>query len=238
MKMQLNEIKRMQKLAGILNENFDYENDEYRKNPSYYDKLKKDMDAEKAQMEKDKAAGKPVKSTSNMQTSYGDHHFMNMMEDDSQEVSPEKAASKVTKLANSLEKSPAINNIANKIIKDPKALKQLQAVLAQSGINPTELSENVDSSIVQKLALSMAKKAEDNPVNEEEGFDYGGAFWSGLVGGGTLAYYLASAGDVLTKHQELMGYSPSHMIETVGGAIAGAILAVVAKKVYDNVKRK
>jgi len=158
------------------------------------------------------------------------------LNEEDQEVSPEKAASEVTKIANSLEKSPVVDNIADKISKDPKALKQLQAVLSQSGINPTELSENVDSSIVQKLALSMAKKAEDNPVNEKEGLDIGGSFWAGLVGGGALAYYLASAGDVLTKTQIMLGQSPSHMVEAVLGAIAGAILAVVAKKVYDKSK--
>ena len=38
--MQLNEIKRMQKLAGILNENFDYEMDAYRKDPKFYMDLK------------------------------------------------------------------------------------------------------------------------------------------------------------------------------------------------------
>jgi hypothetical protein len=157
------------------------------------------------------------------------------LNEEEQEVSPEKAASQVTKVVNSLEKSPVVDNIADKISKDPKALKQLQAILSQSGINPSELSENIDSSIVQKLALTMAKKAEETPINEE-GFDAGGAFWSGLVGGGVLASYLASAGDVLTKTQIMLGQSPSHMVETVLGAIAGAILAVVAKKVYDKSK--
>jgi hypothetical protein len=157
------------------------------------------------------------------------------LNEEDQEVSPEKAASQVTKVVNSLEKSPVVDNIADKISKDPKALKQLQAILSQSGVNPSELSENIDSSIVQKLALTMAKKAEDNPINEE-GSDVGGSFWAGLVGGGTLAYYLASAGDVLTKTQIMLGQSPSHMVEAVLGAIAGAILAVVAKKVYDKSK--
>ena len=178
---QLNEIKRMQQLAGIISES--------------------------------------------------------QLNEEAQEVSPEKAASQVTKVVNSLEQSPVVNNIADKISKDPKALEQLQSILNQSGINPSELSENIDSSIVQKLALTMAKKAEQSPISEEEGgFDYGGAFWSGLVGGGVLASYLASAGDVLTKTQIMLGHAPSHMVETILGAIAGAILAVVAKIIYDKSK--
>jgi hypothetical protein len=40
MKVQLNEIKRMQKLAGILNENFDHEMDAYRNDPKFYMDLK------------------------------------------------------------------------------------------------------------------------------------------------------------------------------------------------------
>jgi hypothetical protein len=84
----------------------------------------------------------------------------------------------------------------------------------------------------------MANKAEklSETLYEEEGFDYGGAFWVGLVGGGALGHYIAKAGEVLTQHQIFMGYSPSHMGATVLGAIAGAVLAVIAKKVYDNNK--
>ena len=47
----------------LLNENFDYENDEYRKNPEYYDKLHQDMKKEKEAMAKKKAAGEEVMVT-------------------------------------------------------------------------------------------------------------------------------------------------------------------------------
>ena len=182
MKTQLNEVKRMQQLAGLIKESYINEED--------------------------------------------------------QEPTPEEAASKVSKIVGSLEKSSTIDKIASDIAKDPKAMKELEALLNQSGINPNQLSETMDNSIVQKLALTMAKKAEEKaeeaPVNEEEGFDYGGAFFSGFLGGGALAYKLASLSDVITPHMKLMGYSPSHMLETVAGAIVGAALAVIAKKIYDS----
>lgn len=178
MKTQLNEVKRMQQLAGLIKESYINEED--------------------------------------------------------QEPTPEEAASKVSKIVGSLEKSSTIDKIASDIAKDPKAMKELEALLNQSGINPNQLSEAMDNSIVQKLALSMAQKAEDAPVNEEEGFDYGGAFFGGFLGGGALAYKLASLSDVITPHMKLMGYSPSHMLETVAGAIVGAALAVIAKKIYDS----
>jgi hypothetical protein len=177
MKKQLNEVKRMQQLAGLIKESYINEED--------------------------------------------------------QEPTPEEAASKVSKIVGSLEKSSTIDKIVSDIEKDPKAMKELEALLNKSGINPNQLSETMDST-VQKLALTMAKKAEDTPINEEEGFDYGGAFFTGLFGGGALAYKLASLSDVITPHMKLMGYSPSHMVETVVGAIVGAALAVIAKKIYDS----
>jgi len=178
MKTQLNEIKRMQLLAGIINE------------------------------------------------AEGD-----------QNLSPEQAAAEASKIATKLDQSSVTDKIAADIAKDPKALQQLQSILKQSGINPDELSENIDPSSVQKLALIMAKKADQSSENisEEEGFDAGGALFTGLVGGGTLAHYLfrKETFDLIgqVQHSAAMG-------ETLLGAIAGALLAVVAKKVYDNIKNR
>ncbi len=155
---------------------------------------------------------------------------------EAEEVSPEQAAAQVTKTVDKLEQSPILDKIAADIAKDPKALKQLEDTLKKSGVNPASLSENINTSAVQKLALTMAKKAETMEENISEESNYGASLLTGLVGGGTLAIYMAKAGDVLTTHQKLMGYSPSHMVEGIIGAIAGAILAVVATKVYDKIK--
>ena len=155
---------------------------------------------------------------------------------EAEEVSPEQAAAQVTKTVDKLEQSPVLDKIAADIANNPKALQQLQGLLKQSGVNPASLSENIDPSAVQKLALTMAKKAETMGENISEESNYGASLLTGLVGGGTLAIYMAKAADVLTAHQKLMGYSPSHIVEGIIGAIAGAILAVVATKVYDKIK--
>jgi len=157
-------------------------------------------------------------------------------EEENKELSPEQAVQKAMPLVSKLENNPEINKIAADISKDPKALEQLKSILSKSGINPEQLSENLDNSIVQKLALTMAKKAENTPVNVEES-DYGGPVFLGFFGGGTLAYYMAKAGEVLTDYQKFMAFSPSHMSETLLGALAGVTLAIIAKLVYDKYKK-
>jgi len=184
MKQSINEIKRMQLLAGILNE---------------------------SQLNE---------------------------EQENKELSPEQAVQKAMPLVSKLENNPEIDKIAADISKDPKALEQLKSILSKSGINPEQLSENIDSSVVQKLALTMAKKAEDAPVNElEEESDYGGTVFLGFFGGSALGYYMAKAGEVLSDYDKFMGFSPSYMTETLIGAIAGVTLAVIANLVYDKYKK-
>jgi cell division protein FtsI/penicillin-binding protein 2 len=129
-----------------------------------------------------------------------------------------------------LETSPVIDKIVDQIIKNPKAKQELDKILKQYGVNPESLNEDIDSQ-VQKLALAMAKKAE----TLSEG-DYGAPLFAGLFGGGILAQIIARSNDVLTPMQQLLGQSPSHMTAAVIGMIAGAVLAVVGKKVYDKVK--
>ena len=153
-----------------------------------------------------------------------------------EEISPEQAAKEAINIADELESSPTIDKIAMDIAKDPKATKQLMDLLSKQGINPSSLNENVDDLAVQKLALAFAKKASQmsETISEEEGgYDYGSAFWLGLVGGGTLAHYLfrKETLDVvgLVQHSAAMG-------PTMAGAIAGALLLVVGKKVYDSIK--
>jgi len=176
MKTQLNEIKRMQQLAGILTEN-------------------------------------EVNTT------------------------PEQAAQEATRMATQLDASPVADRIAANIAKDPNASKQLMSLLSKYGVDPSTLDENIDTNAVQKLALGIAKKAEDAPISEEEGgLDFGGAFWTGLVGGGALAHYLFSK-----ETADFVGgltHSTAAMPETLVGAILGALVAVVGKKVYDMVKGK
>jgi hypothetical protein len=176
MKSQLNEVQRLQKIAGLLTEN-----------------------------------------------------------ETSQDVTPEEAAEMAPKVVDKLESSPIIDKIAAQIEKDPKAKKELDNLLKQYGINPQSLNEDTDG-IAQKLALKFAKKAETLSENLKEESNYFAALLGGLVGGGALAMYIAKAQDVLTPMQKLLGQSPSHMVEAVVGMIIGAVVTVVATKVYDNYK--
>jgi hypothetical protein len=159
-----------------------------------------------------------------------------LTENESKET-PEQAAQEATAMAAKLDASPVTDKVAADIAKDPNASKQLMSLLSKYGIDPATLDENIDTSAVQKLALGMAKKAETAPISEEEGgLDFGGAFWTGLVGGGALAHYLFSKETV-----DFVGgltHSTAALPETLVGAILGALVAVVGKKVYDMTKGK
>jgi hypothetical protein len=151
------------------------------------------------------------------------------------EVTPEQASQEATKIATKLDASPVTDKIAADIAKDPNASKQLMGLLSKYGIDPSTLSENIDMNAVKKLALGMAKKAEEAPISEEEGgFDFGGAFWTGILGGGALAHYIFSK-----ETADFVGgltHSTAALPETVIGAIVGALIAVIGKKVYDMAK--
>ena len=151
-----------------------------------------------------------------------------MLNENESNPSPEEAAKIATKLAPKLENDPKIQKVADAIASDPKAKAELMKLIG--------MNENVDTNLVKNLATKFAEKASHMQINEEGGFDFGGAFWSGLLGGGTLAYKLAAMGDVITPYMKMMGHSPSHMGAVVLGAIGGAILACVGKAVYDKSK--
>jgi hypothetical protein len=152
-------------------------------------------------------------------------------------VTPEQAAQQAVKVANKLENNSEIDSIASDIAKDPKATKQLMDLLNKYGVNPANVSENIDNNAFEKIALAMAKKADSSDnLSEEAGFDYGGAFWLGFVGGGALGRYIASIGDVITPYMQLHGYSPSHFGAMVAGSLLGVALLTIGKMVYDKVK--
>ena len=148
-----------------------------------------------------------------------------------EEITPEKAADMVAANLSKIENSPKIEDIANKIANDPKATKELMALISKANIS---LNENIDinPADAEKLALMFAKKAETLPL--KEGDDIGGAFWLGLIGGGTLAHYLASVTtyDLIGRAQQSAAMGP-----TLLGAIAGAALLAIAKHVYNKMSK-
>jgi hypothetical protein len=147
-------------------------------------------------------------------------------------ISPEQTAKEVSQHIDSLESDPNLKSIADKIANDPKATEELNKMLAKFDISLNEGNVDINPQDAYKMALVFAKKAKT--MNE----GVGGAFWTGLLGGGLLAKYIASAGDVITPHMKLMGYEPSHMGAMAIGSIAGAALLVIAKMVYDKLKNK
>ena len=163
--------------------------------------------------------------------------YNSKLNEETQEISPEAAASQATKAVSRLENDPAIQKAADAIAKNPEALKQLKNVLAGAGVNPAELSENIDNTVVQKLALTMAKKSQEIAERFTEP-DFSASPSIGLIGGGVLGKIIGSMGDVVhTAHEIIMGApNPTHMPEIVLGAIAGAILAVIAQKVFNGIQ--
>jgi hypothetical protein len=160
-----------------------------------------------------------------------------LLEEASTQPTPEQAATLAAKAVGSLENDPAINKAADAIVNNPKALEQLKSVLGKAGINTTELSENVDSNLVQKLALVMAKKSQEIAERLTEP-DFSASPIIGLIGGGILGNIIGSMGDVVyTAKEIIMGApNPSHTPEIVIGAIVGMILAVIAQKVYNKIE--
>ena len=152
------------------------------------------------------------------------------MLNEAEEVTSQQAVAVAKKVADKVDDMPEFDKVVDAIAKDPKAQAELMKLM---GLNE---GEGLTEDIVDKLALQFAKKAEQNPEKLDEGFDFQGALWTGLLGGGVLAKYLASMGDVITPHMQQMGYSPSHIGAVLAGSIGGAILAVIGKAVYDKVK--
>jgi hypothetical protein len=153
---------------------------------------------------------------------------------EAEEVSPQQAVAVARKVADKVEGTSNFERTVDAIANDSKAKEELMKLM---GLNE---GEGVTEDLITKLALQFGEKAKQNPeqLDEDGGFDYGGAFWTGLLGGGVLARYLASMGDVITPHMKMMGHSPSHIGAMMAGSIGGAILAVIGKAVYDKFKGK
>ena len=157
-----------------------------------------------------------------------------IINENQENLSPEQIAKTISQNTDQFESDSKLSNLANKIVNDPKAVEELSKILSAAGISLNEGEVDLNPQDVNKIALAFAKKAET--LTEET--NYGATFWTGMVGGGIIARYIASLGDIITPHMELMGHSPSHMGAMVAGGIAGAILLSLGGMVYDKLKQK
>jgi len=157
-----------------------------------------------------------------------------IINEDQENLSPEQIAKTISQNTDQFESDSKLDDLVNKIVNDPKAIEELNKILSAAGISLNEGEVDLNSQDINKIALVFAKKAET--LTEE--INYGGTFWAGMIGGGIIANYIASLGDIITPHMELMGHSPSHMTAMVAGGIAGAILLSLGKRVYDKLKQK
>jgi hypothetical protein len=164
----------------------------------------------------------------------GDDEIVAESEDQQEAPTPEKIAKDIANNIDQLKSNPKLKAIADKIAADPKATEELNKILAKFNISLNEGDIDVNPQDVYKIALAFAKKAKT--LGEEEG-NYGALFLGGLFGGGALARYIASLGDIITPEMKMLGYSPSHMTAAVLGGLAAAALLMIGQYIYDNYKK-
>ena len=129
----------------------------------------------------------------------------------------------VDKAIDKMERDPNIPKVAEKIANDPKAMAELQKVLANLGVG---MNEGIGIN-PEQIALAFVEKSKD--VNENTG----SGFWAGLLGGGALAHYIYS---VPAVGSAIAGASSAAMTETMVGSIIGATLGVLAVYIYQKIK--
>lgn len=131
----------------------------------------------------------------------------------------------VDKAINKMEADPNIPKVAQQIANDPKAMAELQRVLANLGVGVNE-GTGINP---EQIALAFMKKT--TGINENAG----AGFWTGLLGGGALAHYIFS---VPVVGSVIAGASTAATTETIIGSIIGATLGVLASYIYEKFKKK
>jgi hypothetical protein len=154
-----------------------------------------------------------------------------LKENTSKNISPEKAVDYAMKLVPKFEKSPEFDKLATQIAQDPKLMQQLEKALSQGGAQMNENVGELDNNDLETLALNLAKKG-DHKMNEAE--DDGTAVGAGFLAfatGGTLAANFSAAIAAAVPVLGTLFAGPA-----VAGAIAGAALYALGRKVYQKVK--
>lgn len=154
-----------------------------------------------------------------------------LLKEEAQVASPEKAADQAIKLAPKIENSPEINALADKIAKNPKLMKDLEAALQKGGISMNEEIGQLDQSDMKTMALNFAKKAEttNERISSDPDSDTSsaGLGMAAFAGGGTLGAMFSSSIGAAIPALTTVFAGPA-----VAAAIAGVALFIVARKVY------
>ena len=232
MKQEKNADKTIDEIKDIVFKNL-------AKDPIYYTKNGQ-FGVEVGYTDDNVALGEPVEAKGEYKSSgYGklkENKILKESINESEELSPEEASALAVKSIDRMEDSKGLEKIADKISKDPKASKQLMAMLGKMNLNINENEVDVDPMDAKKIALAFAKKAEKDAKVDES--NVGGAAALGLFGGGFLAQHLAGLNDVITPIMKATGGSPSHFGAALLGAATGAALLVIGKMVYDKNKNE
>ena len=143
------------------------------------------------------------------------------------------AADKAIKVSSQLEKSTEMDELAAKVAKNPTLMAQLEKAVKAAGVN-VELTEDeggLDMGDLKTMALNLAKKGEN--LKEEISSDLdkdtssAGLGMASFVGGGALGATFGST---------ILSAIPAAASIFAGpallGALAGAGLFVLARKVY------
>ena len=148
---------------------------------------------------------------------------------------PEEAAQAVTAQAGKIAQDPIVRKIADSILNDPAAKKELLNLASKNGIAVDAVSEGADD-LIYKMSLAMAKKiqGEDLSMSEYDTGDGSPSVGAGIFGGGflggILAYHIAPHFEALShQYIDMWGDTLTNpdMWVIPAGALVGAILGTV-----------
>tara|TARA_R110001592_G_scaffold361921_2_gene674088 strand:- start:12 stop:1760 length:1749 start_codon:yes stop_codon:yes gene_type:complete len=184
------------------------------------------------------------------------------IEESNSSTSTSEISSQIKKEIPNLVNNPNIEKIANEILKDPKAIEDLKQFVSMGKTNEDEGVPVVDSSFIgDAISLGIEKASSLNEFKKDYAYrqndgessteknseDIGGKIGGlvgAMVGGAYLADKLVPNPMVMGKIASNIGYVNQMMLENdpmviaALGALAGAVISVVAYKVFKKKKNQ
>ena len=192
----------------------------------------------------------------------GEGNLEGMDEESNSSTSTSEISSQIKKEIPNLVNNPNIEKIANEILKDPKAIEDLKQFVSMGKTNEDEGVPVVDSSFIgDAISLGIEKASSLNEFKKDYAYrqndsessteknseDIGGKIGGlvgAMVGGAYLADKLVPNPMVMGKIASNIGYVNQMMLENdpmviaALGALAGAVISVVAYKVFKKKKNQ